>query len=132
MRITIVGAGLMGAQIGCEYALGGHEVMLVARDAEKARTRVAAGLALVEDHGLASSGVVEDARGRMTIEEPSTGLARRCELAVESVPEDVDLKAGLLRQVAASSPDAILASNTSSIPITTLGEAVGVDRKSVV
>ena len=26
MRVTIVGAGLMGAQIGCEYAIGGHDV----------------------------------------------------------------------------------------------------------
>lgn len=32
VRVAILGAGLMGAQIGCEYALGSHDVVLHARD----------------------------------------------------------------------------------------------------
>ena len=36
VRVAIIGAGLMGAQIGCEYALGGHDVVLHSRDADAA------------------------------------------------------------------------------------------------
>ena len=36
MRVVVVGPGLMGAQIGVEYALGGHDVTFLARDAAKA------------------------------------------------------------------------------------------------
>ncbi len=92
MRVAIVGAGLMGAQIGCEYALGGHDVTLIARDAAAAEQRVEASLQLVEEHAL---------------------------------------KARLLREVADGSPEAVLASNTSSIPITELGAAVGAPERVV-
>jgi 3-hydroxybutyryl-CoA dehydrogenase len=121
MRVTIVGAGLMGAQIVCEYALGGHDVTLVARDVAAAERRVEAALQLVEEHAL---GRTAPARARLGV---TTGpvSAVACDLAVESVPEELELKAHLLREVAAESPEAVLASNTSSIPITALGAAVG-------
>ena len=35
--VAVIGAGLMGSQIGCEYALAGHRVVFVARDADRAR-----------------------------------------------------------------------------------------------
>jgi 3-hydroxybutyryl-CoA dehydrogenase len=121
MRVAIVGAGLMGAQIGCEYALGGHDVTLIARDAAAAERRVESALRLVEELAL---GETAPARERLRV---ATGpvSAVGCDLAVESVPEDLELKARLLREVASGSPEAVLASNTSSIPITALGEAVG-------
>ena len=40
MNVLVVGAGLMGAQIGVEYALGGHDVALYARDASAVAERV--------------------------------------------------------------------------------------------
>jgi 3-hydroxyacyl-CoA dehydrogenase len=53
VRVAIVGAGSMGgAQIGCEYALGGHEVALRARDPDGARARADAGFAVLHKHGL--------------------------------------------------------------------------------
>jgi 3-hydroxybutyryl-CoA dehydrogenase len=125
MRVTIVGAGLMGAQIGCEYALGGHEVTLVARRADSVAARVAAAFALVGEHALATSDDLDAARARIVVAPSLDGDASVCDLAVESVPEELELKAELLASVAAASPAAILASNTSSIPITTLGDAVG-------
>ncbi len=127
MRVTIVGAGLMGAQIGCEYALGGHDVTLVARDAAAAERRVESALRLVDEHALGETGPARD-RLRVTTDSPSSVA---CDLAVESVPEDLELKARLLREVAAGSPEAVLASNTSSIPITELGEALGAPARVV-
>jgi 3-hydroxybutyryl-CoA dehydrogenase len=131
VRVTILGAGLMGAQIGAEYALGGHEVTLVARDATRVEERAAAAFRLVEAHGLAGDAAVADARARTAVATVPDGLARPCDVVVESVPEQLELKADLLRAVAASSPDAILASNTSSIPITELGAAVGAPTRVV-
>lgn len=117
----------MGAQIGCEYALGGHEVTLVARDSAAAGRRVEAALELVEEHDLGDAAA---ARGRLRVT-AELGEAVACDLAVESVPEQLELKAALLREVAAASPEAILASNTSSIPITALGDAVGAAERVV-
>jgi len=130
MKVTVVGAGLMGTQIGCEYALGGHEVTLVARDAAAAAERFERALELVREHGLAPPGQVEGAAARTGV---STDLASvsACDLAVESVPEDLALKAGLLRVVADASPAAILATNTSSLSITELGEAIGAPERTI-
>ena len=55
----------------------------------------------------------------------------RCDLAVESLPEDLDLKAELLRVVAEVSPDAILATNTSSLSVSALGDAVGAPERTI-
>ena len=36
MKIVLLGPGLMGAQIACEYALGGHDVVILARRVDAA------------------------------------------------------------------------------------------------
>src|SRR5207244_1763533 len=96
-------------------------------DAAAAKRRVEAALQLVDEHGL---GQTAPARDRLGV---TTDLlsAVACDLAVESVPEELELKARLLREVAAASPAAILASNTSSIPISELGAAVGAPERVV-
>ncbi|HEY4996715.1 MAG TPA: 3-hydroxyacyl-CoA dehydrogenase NAD-binding domain-containing protein, partial [Solirubrobacteraceae bacterium] len=53
------------------------------------------------------------------------------ELIVESLPEDLALKAEVLGELCARHPEAVLASNTSSISITTLGEAAGVPERTL-
>jgi 3-hydroxybutyryl-CoA dehydrogenase len=131
MRITVIGAGLMGAQIGCEYALGGHDVTLVARSTRGVHERVEAAVSLLEEHRLASAAELTAARSRIAITDSPAGDLAECELAVESVPEELELKARLLGSVAAAAPGAILASNTSSIAITALGEAVGAAERVV-
>jgi 3-hydroxybutyryl-CoA dehydrogenase len=132
VRITVIGAGLMGAQIGCEYALGGHDVTLFGRRPGLVEERVAAAIALLEEHRLATPDEIAATRDRLAVTESLAGehLAS-CDLAVESVPEELELKAGLLSRVAAAAPRAILASNTSSISITALGDAVGVPERVV-
>src|SRR6266508_864444 len=123
MRVLVVGAGLMGAQIGCEYALGGHEVTALARNPESAEERVEAALETVRGRGLASSKQAAGARGRIVVAS-GAGLDG-WDLVVESVPEDAELKAALLRPAAQASPEAVIASNTSSLSIAHLGEAIG-------
>ena len=121
LEVLVIGAGLMGSQIAVDWAAAGHQVTVLARDREAAAARLDAALELLR-------------RLRPGAEAPATGphLAQweeldpgEVDLAIESVSEDLDLKAELLRRVADGSPRAILASNTSSIRITELGAAVG-------
>ena len=131
MRVSVIGAGLMGAQIGCEYALGGHDVTLVARDTSAVRRRVNAAFDVFEEHRLAGPDALDAAKGRITIASTLDAHHVECDLAVESLPEDLELKASMLASVALASPEAILATNTSSISITALGAAAGAPARIV-
>lgn len=128
-RVAILGAGLMGAQIGCEYALAGCPVRWLVRDRARAERRVEQALALVLEHGLADATAVERARASMRWAEPDAGEGEPPDLIVESLPEDLALKADVLGLLAARHPEAIVASNTSSISIAALGEAAGVPER---
>lgn len=133
-RVAIVGAGLMGAQIGCEYALAGCAVQWIVRDRPRAEQRVEQALALALEHGLADEATVSCARASMSwrTEEADDAAARdEPELIVESLPEDLSLKAGVLGPIATRHPDAIVATNTSSISIGALGEAAGAAERIV-
>ena len=125
-RVAVVGAGLMGSQIGCEYALGGHTVVWIVRDPERASARVEQALSLALEHGLAEAPAVAAARMRMDY-----GTEGELDLIVESLPESLELKAEVLRELCARHPHAILATNTSSIAISSLGEAAGVAERIV-
>jgi 3-hydroxybutyryl-CoA dehydrogenase len=129
MRVVVIGAGLMGAQIGVEYALGGHDVTLVARNPTPVLERADSALATVREHGLATEAAVEQTRDRLSV---TAGPANEgWELVVESVPEDMELKADLLLPLAGGSPDAILASNTSSLSVTELGDRIDASERTL-
>ncbi len=130
-RVAILGAGLMGAQIGCEYALGGCAVTWLVRDRDRASERVERALAVALQYGLAGEPALARARAAMRYEETGatggggeTGAAP--ELIVESLPEDMSVKVAALEPLARRWPEAVFASNTSSISISALGEAAGV------
>ena len=131
MRVTIVGAGLMGAQIGCEYALGGHDVVLHARDAGAAHDRAEAAFALVEREGLRDPAAVAAARRRIFASADTSEAAANADVLVESLPEDLALKATVLRRALEAAPRAIVATNTSSLSISALGDAVAAPERTV-
>lgn len=120
-RIMVVGAGQMGAGIAQVCAQAGFDVVLNDMNSQA----LEAGLAGIEK--LLIRAVEKD---RMTEEEKiatvnrltlSTELkdAESCDLVIEAVAEDMDVKAKVFRDLDAFAPKhAILASNTSSLPIT--------------
>lgn len=120
----------MGAQIACEYALGGHEVVALARRPEVARERIDQGFATSQKYGLATSEDVAAAITRITIT-TDMNAAEGADIIVESVVEDLTEKASALEPVLTVAPEAIVASNTSSIPITAIGEAIGAPERTV-
>jgi len=125
-RVGILGAGLMGSQIGCEYALAGHRVVWFARERERAQQRIEGALATALGRGLAQEAQVARARGLMSFAEDEVAPLQ---LIVESLPERLELKAEVLGPLAAEHADAVIATNTSSISITALGEAAGVPER---
>ncbi len=133
-HVAILGAGLMGAQIGCEYALGGCRVSFFARQQARAEQRVEAALTVALEHGLADEQALARASAQISYRPVSGEIAtdeRSPELIVESLPEDLSLKADVLGELAARYPQATVASNTSSISISALGEAAGVSERIV-
>jgi 3-hydroxyacyl-CoA dehydrogenase len=127
MFVAVLGAGRMGAQIGCEYALGGHSVIFVAPRPERARERIGAALEMVRRHGLGSA---DAASGRIALRSHVAG-DEPVELVVESLPEDRELKRRVIVEAAASWPDATIATNTSSIGVSELGRLAGVSERII-
>jgi 3-hydroxybutyryl-CoA dehydrogenase len=126
-RIGVVGAGTMGAGIAQIAALGGYETRLhdpipAALDAGMERLRDA--LAKGASKGLWSQEDAETARAG-TGAAPSFADLRECDLVIEAAPEDLGLKRELFAALAnACGPDTILASNTSSLPVTAIAALV--------
>lgn len=126
MRVAVIGGGTMGNGIAHVFAQHGHDVVLV----EAARERLDRALGTIRANlerqvkkGALTADAAAAALARIT---PSTAVADAAgaALAVEAVFEDYGVKADIFRQLdAACAPDAILASNTSSISITRLAAA---------
>jgi 3-hydroxybutyryl-CoA dehydrogenase len=130
MFVVVLGAGRMGAQIGVEYALGGQRVECLSRTVDASRARVDAALRLASEHGLAPPSAVHRAKGQISFSAAFDGLTG-VDLVVESLPEDLPLKASLLREVAGLSPQATIATNTSSISLSSIGEAAGISGRII-
>jgi 3-hydroxybutyryl-CoA dehydrogenase len=128
-RVGILGAGTMGAGIAQLAALGGFETRLFdtfPEAAEKGATRLGEALAKGAARGRWSEADAVAAQGRVRATQELADLAG-CELLIEAAPEELELKRELFAAVTAVvGPEAVLASNTSSLRI---GEiAAGVPR----
>ncbi|WP_208719987.1 3-hydroxybutyryl-CoA dehydrogenase [Amycolatopsis circi] len=123
--VGVVGCGQMGAGIAEVCARAGLDVVAVESNqaaADAARARLEASLGRAERKGKIESAA--DVLGRIRITEDLDDLADRT-LVVEAIVENEAVKAelfGKLDKIVAA-PDAVLASNTSSIPIMKLGTA---------
>jgi 3-hydroxybutyryl-CoA dehydrogenase len=130
MDVVVVGAGLMGSQIAAEYALGGHRVHCLARHPEETQARVDAALATALRLGLRDQEATRSAAARVRVI-GTLDAVERCDLVVESVPEDLALKGEVLSPLAARFGEAVIASNTSSLSIGEIGEACGAPERTV-
>ncbi|MBN2112792.1 MAG: 3-hydroxybutyryl-CoA dehydrogenase [Acidimicrobiia bacterium] len=126
-RVGVVGGGLMGSGIAEVCARAGLEVAVVEVTDELAaagRKRVAASLGRAVDRGKLPAEERDAALERLNFGADLEVLADR-DLVVEAVIEDPAVKVEVFRRLDAvvARPDAILGSNTSSIPIVRLGRA---------
>lgn len=128
-RIGVVGGGLMGSGITEVAARAGLDVITVevSDDAAKAAAeRVESSLRRAEQRGKISEADVESALGHSVFTADLEALADR-DLVVEAASEDERTKLELFRRLGSllENEDAILTSNTSSIPIVKLGAVSG-------
>ncbi len=125
-RVGIVGAGLMGSGIAIALANKGISVELVDRDAgslEQARARIDQIYEGTRKRGLMST---EQCRIAQELIGNGTDYTRfaECDLAIEAVPEKMELKEQVFAQLdEALPPHAILATNTSSLDIDRMAAA---------
>ncbi len=117
-KVGIVGAGLMATQLATLFVRR-LEVPVVLRDLEQSRI----------DEALAT--IREDVGARKpflaTLVEGGTGWDQfaGCDLVLEAVFEELDVKREVFAAVRAVAPDAILATNTSSLSVEAMGADVG-------
>jgi 3-hydroxybutyryl-CoA dehydrogenase len=128
-RVGIVGGGIMGAGIAEVCVRAGTAVQLVELDAAaaaRAHARVERSLERGVQRGKLEVGAAADALARLACGADDAALADR-ELVIEAVVEDKAAKLGVFRRLCelVEAPDAVLASNTSSIPIVELAAATG-------
>ena len=126
-RVGVVGLGLMGTGIAEVCARAGLDVIAVEQNADAAKAgeeRLLRSLTRAHERGKIDS--VEGVLDRIRVETDLETLSDR-ELVVEAIVEDEDTKTALFARLdrIVESPDAILASNTSSIPIMKLGVGTG-------
>jgi 3-hydroxyacyl-CoA dehydrogenase/enoyl-CoA hydratase/3-hydroxybutyryl-CoA epimerase len=126
-KVGVLGAGMMGAGIAYVSAAAGIEVVLKDVSIEAAEKGKSYSANLLEK---------KVGRGQMSAEKRDAFLARiqptisdadfaGCDLIIEAVFEDRGLKARVTAAAeAAALPDAVIASNTSTLPITGLATAV--------
>jgi 3-hydroxybutyryl-CoA dehydrogenase len=131
-RIGVVGAGTMGSGIAQLACLGGYETLIQDPDPaalEAGAERVVESLGKGVKREMWSADEAEAAGGRLEGVAELSGLAE-CDLVIEAAPEDLDLKRRLFAELADTcGPKAILASNTSSLPVTAIGaETPGPER----
>ncbi|MDX6690916.1 MAG: 3-hydroxybutyryl-CoA dehydrogenase [Solirubrobacteraceae bacterium] len=124
--VGIVGAGQMGSGIAEVVAVAG--VRAVVHEPECAplhasEERIGASLAKAVDRGKLNADAASEATDRIVYTTQIDDLAD-CQLVVEAVTEDRAIKCDVFRRLDERLPGhVILASNTSSIPITTLAQA---------
>lgn len=132
MKMGVVGAGLMGAEIGLVHALAGAEVRLCDRSQEQldhARENIAGILHKGIGRGLYTEESAKAALERITLNVALETFAD-CDVVTEAVFEDEAIKKevlGKLDQIC--QPGCIIATNTSTIPISTLATAVSESRR---
>jgi 3-hydroxybutyryl-CoA dehydrogenase len=126
-RVGVVGCGLMGSGIAEVCARAGLDVLVVESGdaaAEAGHQRLEKSLQRAESRGKLDSAI--ETLDRITVVTDLERLADR-QLVVEAIVEDERLKVDVFRELdrIVTSPEALLASNTSSIPIMKLAVATG-------
>ncbi len=127
MKIAIIGAGAMGVGIAQVAAQNGHEVYLTDKfetALEKAKAGHEKILARLVEKGRLKEGEDREIMGRISYTSNMADL-KDADLVIEAVIENIEIKKAIFQELEGIvSEDAILASNTSSLSIASIGSSV--------
>ncbi|MEY2523151.1 MAG: 3-hydroxybutyryl-CoA dehydrogenase [Ilumatobacteraceae bacterium] len=126
--IGIVGSGIMGSGLAEVCARAGYDVIVASRSlvsAEGVMRTIDAGLSKAVERGKATAEERESAMARIIAVEGFESMGD-CDLVIESVIEEMEVKRQLFSALdRATKPSAILATNTSTLPVIDLAMATG-------
>ena len=126
MKVAIFGAGTMGSGIAQVFAAKGHTALMYASSvasAQKHRDKLAASLQKRVDKGRMEQAAADALMANVLVEEKSA--CADADLIIECVKEDMATKKALLSELdAMCKPEAIFASNTSSLSITEMANGL--------
>ncbi len=134
-KVLVIGAGQMGSGIAQVCAQSGYEVIL--NDiSEEALDRGVSNIERLLSRNVEKERMTEEEKNavlsRITKSTDLEGSAKEIDLAIEAVVENIDVKKDIFRKLDANAPEhAILASNTSSLPITDIASATNRPEKVI-
>ena len=127
-QIAVIGTGTMGRGIAYLAAVAGYETVIHDADSgalDAAKASIESTLAKGVERGKVSSETAAAASARIHLSPDLEPAVHGADLVIEAVPEDIDLKKNLFSQADLfCGEETILATNTSSISISDLSEAV--------
>jgi 3-hydroxybutyryl-CoA dehydrogenase len=131
--VGVIGAGLMGSEIALVFALAGHDVLLCDRTeaaAKRGLDRLRGVLDKQVGRGLLTRDGADGALDHIRVV-PETDALRDCDLVTEAVFEELAVKSEVLTHLnAVCKPDCVIATNTSTIPISTLAATLPEGRRA--
>lgn len=121
-RISVFGAGLMGAGIAQVSAQGGFQVMMVDVSMEilnKGISTIRRNLERRVEQGKGTREEIEKTLARIQVETDPKQAAKDCDFVIEAIPERIDLKIELFHELdGICRPEVVFATNTSALSIT--------------
>lgn len=127
--VVVIGAGTMGAGIAQACAQSGHPTTMVDVEQQildEAIERLRGPLEDLVESGRKTEAEVEAIFDRLDTSTDLADAAAGADLVIEAVPEEMKIKRDVLGQVAdAADEETVVATNTSSLSVTELGEAYG-------
>ena len=131
--IGVIGAGTMGAGIAQAAAAAGWNVRLFDVESSlvnQAKENITKRFDRLVEKGRISSEQSEECQNRITTT-LSLAELNGCDLIIEAIIEDFDIKTKVLREICELTQDSIVATNTSSLSVTELGIATGYPERIV-
>ncbi|WP_076364192.1 3-hydroxyacyl-CoA dehydrogenase family protein [Peribacillus simplex] len=125
-KIAIIGSGVMGSGIAQSFAVSGYFVTINDIKEEllhHAQNRISENLSLLIEEGALTDQEKQDALANITYSADLEEAVRDADFIIEAIPEVIELKLNLYQQMEEMiKTDAIVASNTSTFPISQLME----------
>ena len=128
-RIAVIGAGTMGMQISALAAAAGYQTTLYDLDpaaVDRAIARIDSELlpAIVNGDQLPEPTSVMEARSRLVTADTLETAVQGADVVVEAIKEDLQVKLGMFEQLNRLAPNAILSTNSSSLPSRPIADVV--------
>ncbi|MFK9117983.1 3-hydroxyacyl-CoA dehydrogenase family protein [Peribacillus frigoritolerans] len=135
-KIAIIGSGVMGSGIAQSFAVSGYFVTI--NDVKEellyhAQNRISENLSLLMEEGALTDREKQGALANITYSVDLEGAVKDADFIIEAIPEVIELKLNLYQQLEEMiKPDAIVASNTSTFPISQLMEKASFAERMVI